>query len=50
MHGLPGCGKTLLAQRGGARDRWPRSFYVSGPEIIQKFYGESEAKPAQDLR
>ena len=43
MHGLPGCGKTLLA-RAVAHESSAAFIYVSGPEIIQKFYGESEAK------
>ena len=43
MHGLPGCGKTLLA-RAVAHESAAAFIYVSGPEIIQKFYGESEAK------
>ncbi|MDR3517841.1 MAG: CDC48 family AAA ATPase [Azospirillaceae bacterium] len=43
MHGLPGCGKTLLA-RAVAHECDTAFIYVSGPEIIQKFYGESEAR------
>ena len=43
LHGLPGCGKTLLA-RAVAHESAAAFIYVSGPEIIQKFYGESEAK------
>jgi transitional endoplasmic reticulum ATPase len=43
MHGLPGCGKTLLA-RAVAHEAAAAFIYVSGPEIIQKFYGESEAR------
>ena len=42
LHGLPGCGKTLLA-RAVAHESEASFIYVSGPEIIQKFYGESEA-------
>lgn len=43
MYGLPGCGKTLLA-RAVAHEAAAAFIYVSGPEIIQKFYGESEAR------
>lgn len=43
LHGLPGCGKTLLA-RAVAHESDAAFIYVSGPEIIQKFYGESEAR------
>ncbi len=42
LHGPPGCGKTLIA-RAIARDTEANFFSVSGPEIIHKFYGESEA-------
>jgi transitional endoplasmic reticulum ATPase len=43
LHGPPGCGKTLLA-RAIAHESDTAFIYVSGPEIIQKFYGESEAR------
>ena len=43
LHGPPGCGKTLLA-KAIAHETNSAFFYVSGPEIIQKFYGESEAR------
>jgi transitional endoplasmic reticulum ATPase len=43
LYGLPGCGKTLLA-RAVAHESDAAFIYVSGPEIIQKFYGESEAR------
>lgn len=42
MHGPPGCGKTLIA-RTIAHETDARFFTISGPEIIHKFYGESEA-------
>ncbi len=42
LHGPPGCGKTLIA-RAIAHEADARFFAVSGPEIIHKFYGESEA-------
>jgi len=40
--GPPGCGKTLIA-RAIAHETDANFFSVSGPEIIHKFYGESEA-------
>jgi transitional endoplasmic reticulum ATPase len=42
LHGPPGCGKTLIA-RSIANETDAKFFSVSGPEIIHKFYGESEA-------
>lgn len=42
MHGPPGCGKTLIA-RAVAHETDARFFVLSGPEIMQKYYGESEA-------
>jgi transitional endoplasmic reticulum ATPase len=42
LHGPPGCGKTLIA-RAIAHETEANVFAVSGPEIIHKFYGESEA-------
>ncbi|MEM5787266.1 MAG: AAA family ATPase, partial [Syntrophobacteraceae bacterium] len=42
LHGPPGCGKTLIA-RTIAQETSAKFFTVSGPEIIHKFYGESEA-------
>jgi transitional endoplasmic reticulum ATPase len=42
LHGPPGCGKTLIA-RAIAHETEASFFSVSGPEIIHKFYGESEA-------
>ncbi|MBI4288689.1 MAG: CDC48 family AAA ATPase [Chloroflexi bacterium] len=42
LHGPPGCGKTLIA-RAVANETNAYFVYVSGPEIIHKFYGESEA-------
>jgi transitional endoplasmic reticulum ATPase len=42
LHGPPGCGKTLIA-RAIAHETQASFFAVSGPEIIHKFYGESEA-------
>ncbi|MFH0982018.1 MAG: CDC48 family AAA ATPase [Planctomycetota bacterium] len=40
--GPPGCGKTLIA-RAVAHETEASFFSVNGPEIIHKFYGESEA-------
>ncbi len=42
LHGPPGCGKTLIA-RTIAQETEANFFTVSGPEVIHKFYGESEA-------
>ncbi|MBI2189172.1 MAG: CDC48 family AAA ATPase [Acidobacteria bacterium] len=42
LHGPPGCGKTLIA-RAIAHETAAAFFSVNGPEIIHKFYGESEA-------
>ncbi len=42
LHGPPGCGKTLIA-RTIAREVDANFYAVNGPEIIHKFYGESEA-------
>jgi transitional endoplasmic reticulum ATPase len=42
LYGPPGCGKTLIA-RAIAHETEANFFSVSGPEVIHKFYGESEA-------
>jgi transitional endoplasmic reticulum ATPase len=42
LHGPPGCGKTLIA-RTIAQETEANFFSVSGPEVVHKFYGESEA-------
>jgi transitional endoplasmic reticulum ATPase len=42
LHGPPGTGKTLIA-RTIAHETEAAFFSVSGPEVIHKFYGESEA-------
>ena len=43
LHGPPGCGKTLIA-RTLAKSAGVGFFSISGPEIINKYYGESEAR------
>lgn len=43
LHGAPGTGKTLVA-RAVAHETDAHFINISGPEIIGKFYGESEAK------
>jgi transitional endoplasmic reticulum ATPase len=43
LYGPPGTGKTLLA-RAVAHETEAAFISVSGPEVIHKFYGESEAK------
>jgi transitional endoplasmic reticulum ATPase len=42
LHGSPGCGKTLIA-RAIASETDANFFTISGPEIVHKHYGESEA-------
>jgi len=42
LHGPPGCGKTLIA-RAVANETDAYFVHISGPEVIHKFYGESEA-------
>jgi len=42
MFGPPGCGKTLIA-RAVANETDAKFFSLSGPEIMHKYYGESEA-------
>ncbi len=45
LHGPPGCGKTLLA-KAVANESGANFFIINGPEIISKWYGQSE----QNLR
>ena len=42
LHGPPGCGKTLIA-RAVAHETSAHFIQVNGPEIMHKYYGESEA-------
>lgn len=46
LHGPPGTGKTLIA-RAVAYETAAHFFHVNGPEIINKFYGQSEANLRQ---
>ena len=43
LHGPPGCGKTLIA-RAVANESEANFYSINGPEIMSKFYGESEAR------
>ena len=43
LHGPPGCGKTLLA-RAVASESEANFYAINGPEIMSKFYGESEER------
>jgi len=43
LHGPPGTGKTLIA-RAVANETDAYFVHISGPEIMAKFYGESEGK------
>lgn len=43
LYGPPGCGKTLLA-KALANECEASFFSVNGPEIMNKYYGETEAK------
>lgn len=42
LHGPPGCGKTLIA-KAVANETDAYFSHISGPEIMHKYYGESEA-------
>lgn len=43
LYGPPGCGKTLLA-KALANECEASFFSINGPEIMNKYYGETEAK------
>lgn len=43
LHGPPGCGKTLIA-RAVVNETDAYFVHISGPEVMGKFYGESEAR------
>jgi len=43
LHGPPGCGKTLIA-RAVANETDAFFISISGPEVMAKYYGESEAR------
>jgi len=43
LHGPPGCGKTLIA-RSVANETAAYFTHITGPEIMGKFYGESEGR------
>ncbi len=43
LYGPPGCGKTLLA-KAVANESNAHFISISGPEIMSKYYGESEAR------
>jgi len=43
LHGPPGCGKTLVA-RAVANESEAHFIVINGPEIMSKFYGESEQR------
>jgi transitional endoplasmic reticulum ATPase len=42
LHGPPGCGKTLIA-RAVAHETSAYFIHINGPEVIDKWYGASEA-------
>ncbi len=43
LHGPPGCGKTLIA-RAVAHETSAHFVHINGPEVIDKYYGASEAQ------
>jgi len=43
LYGPPGCGKTLLA-KAVANEANAYFIHINGPEIMSKYYGESEAR------
>lgn len=43
LFGPPGCGKTLIAKALAAESK-ANFFIINGPEIVNKYYGETESK------
>ncbi len=43
LYGPPGCGKTLIA-KAVANEAEAQFFSINGPEIMNKYYGETEAR------
>ena len=43
MYGSPGCGKTLIA-KALASESAANFYIIHGPEIVNKYYGETEAR------
>jgi len=43
LYGPPGCGKTMIA-KALATESQAKFFAINGPEIMSKYYGETEAK------
>ncbi|KAJ3268675.1 spermatogenesis associated protein 5 [Terramyces sp. JEL0728] len=48
LHGPPGTGKTLIA-RAVAAETGVHVIIINGPEIVSKYYGETEAKSQSEL-
>ena len=48
LYGPPGCGKTLIAKI-LASEADANMYLINGPEIINKYYGETEAKGIREL-
>ena len=43
LYGPPGCGKTMIA-KALANESQAKFYVINGPEIMSKYYGETEAK------
>jgi len=48
LYGPPGCGKTLLA-KALANELNAYFIVINGPEIMSKFYGESEQRLRRNI-